>query len=194
MKNNLTGRFISGVDSLAGKRFGRWLVLDEYVTKKKRLGTRIDWKCKCDCGTEAYIEAGTLKNGRSSGCRKCRTVRRRLPYGEMSKRQLYRHYKRNSHSGNRHYDFTLTLEQFSILTKQDCYYCGQPPSMEVGKDKYAKYGVYIYNGIDRVDNTRGYSIDNCVACCKQCNWAKRELPQQEFIDWIHRVSRHLNGG
>jgi hypothetical protein len=66
--------------------------------------------------------------------------------------------------------------------------------MEVGKDKYAKYGVYIYNGIDRVDNTRGYSIDNCVACCKQCNWAKRELPQQEFIDWIHRVSRHLNGG
>lgn len=34
------------------------------------------------------------------------------------------------------------------------------------------YFLYFYNGIDRLDNTKGYTPENSVACCKHCNSLK----------------------
>lgn len=42
-------------------------------------------------------------------------------------------------------------------------------------------------GIDRVDNSIGYLIENCVTCCWECNNAKRANSVQEFKQWIIRV-------
>lgn len=42
-------------------------------------------------------------------------------------------------------------------------------------------------GIDRVDNSLGYLINNCVTCCWECNNAKRTKSVQEFKQWIIRV-------
>jgi hypothetical protein len=52
-------------------------------------------------------------------------------------------------------------------------------------------GDYVYNGIDRLDSSRGYEMGNVVPCCKQCNWAKNDIPYDEFLDWIKRVHRNL---
>jgi hypothetical protein len=43
------------------------------------------------------------------------------------------------------------------------------------------------SGIDRVDSNKGYTIDNCVPCCKTCNLAKAELSQRDFLDWVRKV-------
>ena len=48
-------------------------------------------------------------------------------------------------------------------------------------------GIYIYNGIDRIDNNKGYTIDNIVPCCHICNQAKSSFTLQEFQDWIEKV-------
>jgi hypothetical protein len=49
----------------------------------------------------------------------------------------------------------------------------------------------LYNGIDRIDNARGYERDNIVPCCKFCNRAKSAMPQKEFIDLVRRIAaRH----
>jgi len=64
----------------------------------------------------------------------------------------------------------LTKEQFDTITSQECYYCG-------------KEGP---NGIDRVNNTQGYKVENCVAACKHCNYVKGDLSLEDFNTWRKR--------
>lgn len=47
------------------------------------------------------------------------------------------------------------------------------------------------NGIDRVDNNKGYTLNNCVPCCKTCNQAKHRLSQEYFIEWVEKIYKHL---
>lgn len=44
-----------------------------------------------------------------------------------------------------------------------------------------------YNSIDRVDPTKGYIIDNCVPCCTTCNYMKRILQRDEFLDHVKKI-------
>lgn len=53
------------VSSLSGQVFGRWTVLDSYVTTAK--GER-KWACRCECGTERYVLERSLKSGGSLSC------------------------------------------------------------------------------------------------------------------------------
>ena len=45
----------------------------------------------------------------------------------------------------------------------------------------------VLMGIDRKDNTLGYTLENSVPCCPTCNFAKRGLSVIEFIEWARRV-------
>jgi hypothetical protein len=47
---------------------------------------------------------------------------------------------------------------------------------------------YIYNGVDRVNNDFGYSIDNCVSCCKVCNRMKGKKTVAEFVAFCSAIS------
>ena len=38
-----------------------------------------------------------------------------------------------------------------------------------------------------MDNSKGYSLDNIVPCCKICNRAKSDLTYKDFIEWIRRL-------
>jgi hypothetical protein len=87
--------------------------------------------------------------------------------------------------------FDLTDEEFFVLTKQNCYYCGTKPSAIIynsnGNGRSAT--PYIYNGVDRVDSSKGYTPDNVVPCCKQCNRAKMDMDVKEFLRWARRLGR-----
>jgi len=96
-------------------------------------------------------------------------------------------YKRKAKA--RGYEWGLTEEQFKEITQKDCYYCGAKPN-NVSKHKKSN-GNYLYNGIDRVNNTKGYIIDNVVPCCHTCNQAKSDLTLEKFKDWIKRVSERI---
>lgn len=67
----------------------------------------------------------------------------------------------------RGYSFSLTLEQFKSFWGKPCYYCG---------------GEIEGIGIDRIDNTMGYEINNCVPCCIDCNKMKMTQTLNEFIN------------
>ena len=87
--------------------------------------------------------------------------------------------------------FNIPVGKFKELTQLNCYYCGLPPERSVvkgqGKNGTKFNGDYIYNGIDRVDNSKGYIISNCVPCCTICNRAKNNLPQSVFLEWIEKL-------
>lgn len=55
-----------------------------------------------------------------------------------------------------------------------CYYCG--------------YEIKTC-GIDRVDNAKGYDLDNLKTCCRWCNAMKSNMSQRDFIALCVAVAR-----
>lgn len=185
---------MGGRVDLTGQRFGRLIVLSR-LAEKRNGKTR--YVCLCDCGNTVNINHGNLtsKGTKSCGCLQKEHIanlnkgkkNNRLPYGESSFRDVYEYYRRNSIVKNR--EFSLSVEYFRKITKKDCFYCGLPPS-NVHKIPQAN-GEYIYSGVDRVNNDKGYTVDNCVPCCKTCNTAKRVMGYKEFIEWVIRIYGHI---
>lgn len=112
---------------------------------------------------------------------------RKLPPGEGAFNYMYRYYKRNAEKRN--IEWQLSQDEFRLLTKGNCFYCGEFPKNTIVTDKKLKRfnGDYIHNGIDRLNNKIEYVYDNCVSCCKICNNAKRTMSITEFKQWLCRV-------
>ena len=49
----------------------------------------------------------------------------------------------------------------------------------------------IINGIDRINNDIGYTIENSLTCCKICNYAKNTMSMREFIAWLEKIVSNL---
>jgi hypothetical protein len=107
----------------------------------------------------------------------------KLPFGEAAFNDLCARYKLSALERN--LDFNLSIDEIRHLTKQDCYYCGISPYRTHKVNK--RVGEYIYNGIDRIDNTIGYTVENCVSCCYICNRMKHAMAHIEFIQHIERI-------
>ncbi len=160
-------------------------------------------RCQCDCGNIKDIIRQNFVCGQTKSCgcarnlfiryaqkRSCES--RKLPGMEKAKKELWNYYRGNAK--RRDYEFTLTEEQFFKLTKENCHYCGIAPfreQKEVRSKVYQFYEVYIYNGLDRVDNSKGYTLDNSVAACTDCNRAKRMMSVTEFKQWLERIYAHF---
>lgn len=77
----------------------------------------------------------------------------------------------------------LTEEQFDSISQKPCHYCGAPPDHE--------YSIgYVGNGLDRVDSSQGYTIDNVVPCCPACNSMKNDMDYDEFLAHVKRIVSH----
>jgi len=116
------------------------------------------------------------------------SVQNTLETGEGSFNQLFATYK--WHAKDRNFEFLLTREEFQILTKGDCFYCGKPPA-QIYKGQSNKT-PYVYNGVDRLDNKKGYATENAVSCCKTCNDMKRSRTVEQFLDACNSVVIHQN--
>jgi hypothetical protein len=167
-------------DNLIGKKFDLLTVIDGYYDKEK---LQMIWVCKCDCGNDKTIETigSTLKNGRRTSC----GCKRRLPYGENAFNRLYDTYRRRSLQKG--FFFNLSKEEFKEITSQNCFYCGIKPKQIACKGYKKYYGEYIYNGIDRIDSSKGYEKDNIIPCCGQCNVAKNNHSYNNFLEWVGRI-------
>ncbi len=86
----------------------------------------------------------------------------------------------------------LTQEQFKKLIQSNCDYCKRQPSNKK-KLKRKTLDYIVYNGVDRVDSSRGYTLDNCVPCCYKCNIAKSDMTRAEFFEWILEVAKQIAG-
>ena len=106
---------------------------------------------------------------------------------EVALQRVWNRYKSNARI--RGITFELTREQFQSVITQNCYYCGVVPS----KPEKTRVGLFLFNGIDRINNDLGYSFENSIPCCKVCNHAKRQMTATEFIHWVERVhDRHCS--
>jgi hypothetical protein len=109
-----------------------------------------------------------------------------LPEGHAARNHIIRRTRTNARE--RGYACELTTEQMLVLMAQPCHYCGAQPSNKSKNPYY--HGAYVYSGIDRVDNDKGYLLDNVVPCCIHCNVAKRSRTRDEFLAWVEAVYLH----
>lgn len=176
------------MQDLARKQFGRWYVLnfsriEVYPTGHKAY----HWNCRCSCGKEKEVRSNHLLSGKTNSCGCYRTEIRTRKDRPTTVRQIYTTYKHGAARYNR--VFELTEEQVYNLAIQNCVYCGALPQNIAKHATNSKYN-WIYNGIDRVDNSKGYTLNNVVTACRHCNIAKRTMSREEFLSWIERVYNH----
>jgi hypothetical protein len=154
----------------------------------------IVWLFRCDCGKEKFLSGSRVKSGavKSCGCLIEETSRklikklhgkRTLPHGFAALNALYSAYKYGAKK--RGLAFELTIEQFKQLCEENCSYCGVEPKQIAFQPQMN--GSFTYNGIDRVNNTEGYYLQNAVPCCRICNMAKGTSTSEEFRLWIQRL-------
>jgi len=181
---------------ITNKKFGRLaaIKLTQDRPKKRK------WQCKCTCGNVCEADQGHLQEGTSNscGCLKHEHIIKQiknhtLPPGEAFTNAMYALCKRAAKNSKR--IFLLTREEFVRESTKPCYYCNaeprQPPwGLRSKKLKINWFnGIPKLNGLDRKDNSFGYTIDNVVPCCKTCNFAKGAMTVNEFIALAHKVVR-----
>ena len=159
--------------NISGSRFGR-LTATSLVSGSSRGSV---WLCKCDCGNTIEMARKSLVARKSAhcGCGDTHPKSVRWAYSRWAGASI--------RSRNLSREFALTLEQFSNLMLQACHYCGAAWSG-------VRVGVQSYNGVDRVDSSRGYTTDNCVPCCAWCNRMKTNFHVTDFLDHASAIHSH----
>lgn len=186
--------FVPSKCDLTGKKFHHLTVV-RFIPISERTSAQTGsryWLTRCDCGNE------TIKNGLDLGIRGTQNCSRscklapacnRLPYGEGAKRTAYASMKVNADQRRGGIPWELSYDKFLELTGDVCHYCGIEYSQRTGQD--TNYGYYNHNGIDRIDNSKGYTVENSITACWNCNRAKNDLSYEQFKDQIIQMYEYL---
>ena len=203
------------LNDLTGQVFDRLTVLQKVPAPPTKPGrrqrTEAFWECGCSCGNSKVVAGPNLRSGntRSCGCAHkeqlaernrilltldpwesdMRLYIRRLGYrklraklGSNQFQVLAKTAQQEVPPGNAE-SWALTLSSYKRLVLGVCYYCGRAPAQPVHG---AASALLLKNGIDRVDNTKGYEESNCVSCCKSCNKEKRAQSLTVFVENTRR--------
>lgn len=192
---------------MIGKVFGSWKVLELDSEHPRFKDHILYYKCEClECNKIFSVKGALMRNGGSNRCSKCGCKHSHAPQiGQIRTKRtpketalyyLYNHLRKDARK--REQDWKLTREQVSQLVSGDCHYCGQEPNSICAplkhhglSQKNTEAAVFLRNGIDRVDSSKGYTMENVVSCCARCNVAKGNMSAEEFRAWVKRVLVHL---
>lgn len=150
--------FTHEIKDISGRRFGRLVVVGQ---AGKTPGGKILWECKCDCGRTTYSTKDHLGRDKNScGCIKTEMLRKRWgTHGESGTRlhnlwcSMRQRCTENGVERNVYYDRGIT-----VCDEWNDYETFRDWALSHGYDPEAERGETT---IDRIDNNKGYSPDNC---------------------------------
>lgn len=171
-------------EDLSGLRFGKLLVENWELKKTKNGKNRSYWLCKCECGNKILARHDGLTNGSTQSCGKCRFVK------DITGKFFY-----NIKKGAiiRGFQFSITAKYaWELFLRQDkkCALTGLTLVMD--KDyNTRKRGCRIQTAsLDRIDSTKGYTIENVRWVHKTVNIMRMNMTDEEFVYWCNLVSVH----
>lgn len=147
--------------------------------------------CKCDCGSLVKVTGSRLVNNqkKSCGCIRDNFSNARIkPFeGNATRNAVVRAYK--SAAKKRLLKFSLTDIDLNDLFSGNCFYCGDAPWRTAHYKDTAN--SFTYNGIDRIDNSIGYTPENTVSCCSICNKAKLNNTAESFLTQVENIFNRI---
>ncbi|KKN91257.1 hypothetical protein LCGC14_0221250 [marine sediment metagenome] len=142
---------------LTGKRFGRLVVICR--DKKNRFGT-LCWLCLCDCGKEKIILCGSLKSGKTKSC------------GCLRKEIISKIMTKHGHTKNRkqsqvYRSWYHIIQRCTNSNTKDYRWYGSRGITVC--ERWLKFENFLEDmgeapigyQIDRLDNNKGYYLENC---------------------------------
>jgi len=156
---------------------------------------RLGFFCKAFCRyckVELIVDNNWSRNqevNQSKICKPCETIEREKwrkanpektkGYSYYSHRKLNRRFSCSiRRAKSKGIVWTLTKEEFSILITQPCHYCNHPLRE-------------TSTGLDQKKPKEGYTIDNVVPCCKECNTAKSNFFTYDEMLLIGKVIKEI---
>lgn len=138
---------------MIGKRFDRLTVVAE--TNKRNKSGSIYYLCKCDCGKEKIIDGTNLRYGvtRSCGCYNREIISKENPVYNTKLYHVYCGMKRRCYNLNDRSYHNYGGRGITICDEWESFENFQKWALENG------YSESLW--IDRIDNDKGYSPDNC---------------------------------
>jgi len=123
------------------------------------------------CNKELVVQASSLKR-HSGKCMRCTQLKEPYKY-------IYNELK--SHRRN-NTSFKLTFEEFlEIIKEKQCHYCGEDLIYEEYSRVWGKLNSRAHQ-LDRKNNDLGYTKENVVTCCWECNRLKSDrFTYEEFL-------------
>lgn len=136
----------------------------------------------CDCGKEMNVLKGSILK-HSGKCASCCQKKRPYEYilNELSRRR------------NKKYPVDLTYGEFlEIIKNKKCFYCNK----DLIYNEYSRDGngekVSRAHQLDRKNNNIGYTKDNLVVCCWDCNRIKSNIYTYEEFLLLSPVLKQIN--
>ncbi len=145
----------------------------EYFRRRKQNIYGLSHVCKT-CTNSNYIKkvpkVAQSKEERAESMKKrsleySRTLRGKLKSAVCSYKQFDK---------KRGYENDITYEDLLLIFGKPCIYCEFPST-----------------GFDRIDNTKGHTLSNCVPACKECNVSRMDNFTHEEMKKIGKIIKEI---
>jgi len=120
-----------------------------------------------NCAKTALWRKNNPEKDKSSQKRKRRSVNYRFSYSAQA-------------AERRKLDWNISKEDYVWLASLPCFYCAVDFSPTTS-------GV----GLDRLDNSKGYTLSNVVACCGACNFIRGNNLTVEEMQVVSETLKHF---
>lgn len=183
--SNCFGKWETWARTMIGETVGHYKILEYLRCTKRSHNNKTDVYFKVQC-----IHCGKIREelyNKTNWCRyeSCPDCSR-LKLTEEERR--FKEYKQGAKQ--RKINFDLNFQDFSKLIKQNCVYCGGEPQYRYRTIGIKSKVLLKMNGIDRIDSSKGYSMDNCVPCCTKCNQMKLDYSKKDFLEQVAKIYKY----
>jgi hypothetical protein len=142
------------VIDITGQHFGKWTVLG--LASVGGSGVSAKFRCVCECGNQAIVAGHSLRQGGSTQCKACADKRKNQKHG-MSHERLY-----SIWHGMKDRCYRKGNISFKYYGAKGIKICPEWENDFVAfKDWALSHGYSDDLTIDRIDNNKNYSPDNC---------------------------------